>query len=93
MALPTITAEMLEAKGACQEQVEVFRKHWPDGARLTKSALIKAARLKLDLGWFADEFLGAAALAEYNKVRAAALAEVVRKHGMATQEGERQGPQ
>jgi len=75
MTLPVITAPMLEAHNACPEQVATVRKHWPDGAKLTKASLLKAARLKLDLIWFAEEFLSPTAWAEYNKVRASALAE------------------
>lgn len=31
-----ITAEMLDDKWACAEQVEIFEEEWPDGAKLTK---------------------------------------------------------
>ena len=74
MKLPTITADMLLARGACLDQVEVFRKHWPNGARPTTQTLRKAARLALDLNWFAEEFLSYPAWAAYEEATAPALA-------------------
>ena len=69
-----ITAEMLEASGACSDQVAVFRKHWPNGARPLLRTIKKAARLGLDLDWFARRFLTAPAWAAYLEATAPALA-------------------
>jgi len=65
---------MLEARGACADQVEVFRQHWPNGAKPTIPTLRKAARLGLDLDWFASRFLGVPARAAYEEADAQALA-------------------
>jgi len=63
---------MLEARGACADQVEMFRQHWPNGAKPTIPALRKAARLELDLDWFASRFLGVPARAAYEEATAQA---------------------
>jgi len=60
-----ITAEMLRAKGACADQVEKFRKTWPNGATVTKANALKAAKLGLDNEWVADNFLPAPLDDEY----------------------------
>ena len=69
-----ITAEMLETKGACADQVAIFRKHWPEGARPLLRTIKKAARLGLDLDWFACGFLARSALAAYEEATASVLA-------------------
>ena len=70
-----ITAELLRSKGACGDQVATFATEWPDGTELTMAAATRSVELRLDLGWFAETFLTAAARAEYDKVTAAAWAE------------------
>jgi len=65
---------MLEARGACADQVEVFRQHWPNGAKPTIPTLRKAARLGLGLDWFASRFLGVPAWAAYREAEAPAWA-------------------
>jgi hypothetical protein len=70
-----ITAEMLRAEGACPDQVAVFEKHWPNGADPRRlPTLKKAARLGLDLDWFAGRFLSEEAWAAYREARATAWA-------------------
>ena len=93
-----ITAETLEAKGACSDQVATFRRHWPDGARPLLRTIRKAARLGLDLDWFAEEFLSAPARQEYEKARtqawreyekatAPALYAVIKEYGLEGTDG------
>ena len=62
-----ITRKLLEAKGACREQVEVFAKAWPDGGPVTPENCLEAVRLGLDLGWAAQHLLKAAALRAYDE--------------------------
>ena len=69
-----ITAEMLEAKGACDPQVSSFRELWPNGVTPSLQAAAKAAEAGLSLNWFAREFLPPKLLAEYEKACTAALA-------------------
>jgi hypothetical protein len=70
-----ITAKMLQKQGACQEQVDLFRKEWPQGAVVNKKNALRAVELGLDIRWVAVKFLKAPAWAEYKKVTAAAWAE------------------
>ena len=68
-----ITAEMLRAKRACEEQVARFEREWPEGTDLTLPAAMRAVALDLDLNWFAETFLRGPERDEYQKVRAAAF--------------------
>jgi hypothetical protein len=72
MAEKRITARWLRSRGACSDQVKVFKKQWPKGALLRKATLLKAARLKLDLDWFANEYLSAPARKAYDEATAPA---------------------
>ena len=63
-----LTAEDLAAKDACPDQVEIFRKLWPDGVVPSRRAIFRAAKASLDLSWYADHFLPAPAREAYNKV-------------------------
>jgi len=74
MTLKMITAEMLEAKGACKDQVVVFRQLWPDGVVPSLGTCEKAQEAGLDLTWFVDHMLSASAWAAYQAARAPALA-------------------
>ena len=62
-----ITYRMLQARGACEDQVDLFRKTFPNGVVPSLAACRKAARAGLDLTWFANKFLSAPALAAYEK--------------------------
>ena len=70
-----LTAEMLRARNACAGQVATFEDEWPDGVEVTEAVVRRAVELGLDIDWFAQNFLTAAAWAEYYKVTALALAE------------------
>lgn len=52
-----ITKAWLLNKEACQDQVKVFSKEWPNGAALTRKNLLRAVELGLDLIWLANEVL------------------------------------
>ena len=67
MSKPRITAEMLLERGACEVEVEIFRKHWPGGARPLLRTIRKAARLGLNLAWFGNAFLPEAGLQEFER--------------------------
>lgn len=62
-----ITAEMLDDKWACAEQVEIFEEEWPDGAKLTKKNLLRAAELELGVDWFLCKFLPRGLSNKYEK--------------------------
>ena len=51
-----VTAQMLRDNGACEYQVKIFEKEWPDGTRITKKACLRAAELGLDTTWYAGAF-------------------------------------
>ena len=70
-----ITAEMLRAKGACEERVATFEKEWPEGTELTLPVAMRALALGLDLSWFAAMFLRGPAWKEYLGAVAQAWAE------------------
>jgi len=69
-----ITAAMLEKHDACEEQVKIFRKEWPNGATVNKNNALRAVELELSIDWVAVRLLSGAALASYWKAEDAALA-------------------
>lgn len=68
-----LTVRDLRRLQACAKQVAVFAAEWPDGVDLTEAALLRAAELRLDLGWFAKAVLPAPAWATYEAACARAL--------------------
>ena len=62
-----ITAEALLQRVACETQVAVFRREWPDGCEVTEATLLRAAQLGLDLNWFARRFLPGSLWEEYER--------------------------
>lgn len=52
-----ITAEKLEVKEACKDDLDKFRKEWPEGCSPNLANLKRAVQLGLDLEWFAVMFL------------------------------------
>jgi len=48
-----ITAEWLHRLGASCEQLETFRRLYPDGARIILSSARRCARANLDIHWLA----------------------------------------
>src|SRR5512138_1117201 len=60
-----LTARDLRLISACDSQVAQFAAEWPDGVDLTLAALKRAAKLRLDLGWFAGAALDAPARKVY----------------------------
>ena len=71
--MKVVTAKQLEAKGACGDQVVLFRSVFPRGCVVTAANIHKAARAGLNLGWWAEQFLPAPALRAYQEARAPAL--------------------
>jgi len=69
-----ITVEMLKAREACSDQVELFERVFPRGAPVSMRSFAKARKAGLDPRWTAH-LLRAPACVEYKKVRDAALAE------------------
>src|ERR1700678_1898877 len=68
-----ITAQLLEDHSACSAQVELFIKHFPEGATVTLDRCREVAQI-FNWDWAAEHLLTAPALAAYYKARAAALA-------------------
>ena len=66
----TITAEWLTVHDACEEQQALFEKTWPDGAHVTKTSLVQAAKVGLNLQWFAERVLPRSLYADYRAKRA-----------------------
>jgi hypothetical protein len=66
-----ITADLLEAKGACSDQVRLFRELFPHGAPLTVAAAVAVAD-RFDWQWAANNLLSATAWEAYNKATAPA---------------------
>jgi len=62
-----VTANQLREKGACKNQVLTFKKEWPKGVEITLEVLERAIELKLDLDWFACNFLPAPTWEAYKK--------------------------
>ena len=84
-----VTAQMLRDKEACEDQVEVFEREWPDGTRITKKACLRAVELDLDVFWCATKFLTRNQLGAYE--RAGATAEgAYRKAGATAWEAYRE---
>ena len=69
-----ITVEMLKAREACSDQVELFERVFPRGAPVSMRSFAKARKAGLDPRWTAH-LLRAPALAEYEKACDAAWAE------------------
>jgi hypothetical protein len=63
-----ITAEMLKAGKACRKQTSLFRKMFPDGAKITRGNWEKAKGVELDV-LFCAKFLSPRNLAKYTKIR------------------------
>jgi hypothetical protein len=72
-ALLHITAAMLTDKGACSDQVALFKRTFPKGAKPTALNLAKARSAGLDYGYI-TAFLSAPHLAAYEAARDAHLA-------------------
>ena len=62
------TAETLRAAGACDGQIAVVRATWGDGPiPLTAATISRAAKLGLDLDWWATRWLPAPLSTEYER--------------------------
>ena len=73
----TITAEWLTVHDACEEQQALFEKTWPDGAHVTKRALVRAAKVGLNLEWFTGRVLPRSLYAGYRAKCDALLIEII----------------
>ena len=85
-----ITTAWLREQRACPEQIEVFKKQWPEGASITEANLLRAAELNLNLGWLATQILSPSLLAEYRRQSAPFLEEYRRQIAPFLEEYERQ---
>lgn len=72
-----ITRRWAQRREACEGQVEIFAKEWPDGAELTRANLMRAAALGLSVAWLAVDLLlpntGAERWTDYRILRQRAL--------------------
>jgi hypothetical protein len=69
-----ITKAMLEAHGACADQVAIFAAEWPRGCKVTLKACKRVVELRLNLNWAAEHLLSPPAWAAYQQATAPALA-------------------
>ena len=72
-----LTATWLDQQGACEEQVNLAILHFGRRATVTRVMLLECADLGLDLDWLAKRLLSGLALAQYERVRAQALADAL----------------
>ena len=91
MTIPTrVTAKSLQDLHACPDQVDLFRSTFPRGTRVTRMALVKAAKAGLDVGWWAGKTLPAPLWAEYDRQVAPLWAEYERQQASLWAEYDRQ---
>ena len=71
----TITSRHLRAMTACDSQIKKFRKEWPNGVRLLKKNLMRAAEIGLDIPWLVEQIkskkLASVSRIDWLKIRAA----------------------
>lgn len=67
-----ITADWLYRRRACQPQIDRFVKEWPDGAAVSLNNLQRAAELRLNISWLAEQLLCWSALVTYCRAERAA---------------------
>ncbi len=84
-----ITLEWLREQRACDDQVAIFKQVFGNEAALDMPSAVKAIEARLDLDWLAGHLLGPAAGAEYDRVRAPALAQYDRVTAAAGAEYDR----
>ena len=73
----TLTLTALKKKGACSEQVALFRKMFGRSVEITEALCVEHASV-FSWGWAARNLLMAPAWAEYDRVTAPARAEYER---------------
>ena len=76
-----ITKSLLQEHGACESQVRIFCREWPDGAAATRENIDRAMVLGLSIEW-----LECLLTAEPRRVYAAAMAEPLRVYNAALAE-------
>ena len=54
--MKSITSAMLVEAGACHDQLDLFRKTFPHGCRLTLANVQKALSVGLDVDWAVERF-------------------------------------
>ena len=62
-----ITREYLEKLGACEEQLDLLFKEFPDGGEVTLEKCLRAAELGISLDWAAETLLSARARKAYEE--------------------------
>jgi len=79
-----VTVADLRQMNACEDDLEVFTRRWPDGVDLSVETIIEAIWLRLDVSWWAVRTFGAeydrqiAPLrAEYDRQKAALIMSLI----------------
>ena len=67
-----ITAKWLKSLGACKVAVKIFRKRWPKGAPVSPATVRRAAKLKLNIRWLAQEIVTPSTMKVYREATAPA---------------------
>jgi hypothetical protein len=63
---------MLREASACEETVAALEAEWPNGTIVTKAVCLRAAELKADFDWAAENLLSDTAREAYQKAMATA---------------------
>ena len=88
-----ITLRNLKAKGACEEQVALFKETFGQSVEVTEETCDKAVKAGIDFNWASANLLSRTQLAEYQRIEGPAWAEYQRIRGPALAEYERiRGP-
>lgn len=72
-----VTVRMLKAKGACSNQVELFKSLFPNGVEVTEEVCVANAD-NFDWNWAANNLLTPLQLAKYQRIEAPARADFKR---------------
>ena len=83
-----VTVTLLKRKGACSEQVALFKELFPKGVEITEEVCVGVAD-KFNWNWAAENLLSVPAYAEYQRVTVPAYAEYQRVRAPAYAEYER----
>lgn len=60
-----ITVGMLRELGACEGQIVVFEREWPDGAEVTKDNVVRALEIGLRVGSIVHKRCSSGAICQY----------------------------
>lgn len=65
----TIDSRWLVEHSACEEQIEIFKQEWPEGALVTRENLSRAIKIGLDLEWLIKKLMAFLSYERYKAKR------------------------